>query len=206
MQKKMKNKKLFNIIVALFILLIILSIILAITKKYVANNKIPDDLEFINGDVEDESDKYEYPYMAYMLFIEYEGKLKPDDIVKSIFTVSNEVIPNYYKILKKSSDSEIINYYEQNQESIAETLGIEQEEFINIVKEIKKLNMDELVFESYRIDSERIEEVSNAIETILYITYENSQEIGFNVKIYNDIQEDKSSVVYTVMKENNTIE
>ena len=41
----------------------------------------------------------------------------------------------------------------------------------------------------------------NAIETTLYITYENSQEIGFSVKIYNSIKEDSSSLVYTVLED-----
>lgn len=189
----MNRKKIKKLILVLLIILIFMIIIL----KYISNKNDQSDLIFAEEEYEEDE---EYPYNAYKLLMKYNGECSKKEIAKSFARFSKKKLPEYYKNLKNMSDDEIEKYFDDNFEEIYSVAGIEySEDFNEIIKKLRLLNQDELKFESFRIDDENISEEIDGVSGILYITYENASELGFNIKIYNNIQDYDNFVMYSII-------
>ena len=194
-----KIKYIMLILVSLLIVLIMFYIL------YIYNNreeiKAQKNLEFINN-----SEKWDYevkfPNRASNIKNVYEGDLSIKDIGKSMYYFTTQVLPKYYLQFKNSSEEDIVSYFNENSKIIAIDIGVEnQDDFIEIIESIQNLNSGSLTLESFRIDKDFIKAKSDYTETVLYITYQGNEEIGFDVKINNKIKENSSSIEYTALKD-----
>lgn len=198
----MKNPKNINanfikaIIIGLVICVIILYVVLIImSEKEFGSNESIRQFQYINDSKA--WNEEEYPFAAYMLFMEYDGELKTDNVVKSMSYVANMVIPKYYLKLRNASEKEISKYYSINSKAIRFDIGLEDEEdFKKLIKSVQNLKSDQLVFESYRINENKIVKFNRYIQTQLLIKYKDNEAIAFNIKVYNKQKDNISSVVY----------
>lgn len=189
--------KMIKILILIFIILCFVLGVVSFSNK--GKNDLLEQLEYINDD--NQWNDEEYPYMSYMLFIEYAGNLSAENMVKSMSHVANYVIPKYYKELKNASEAKILKYYNKNYDAIQVDIGInESEDFKDLILSIQSLETDELIFSSYRVNKDEIKTRTGYTETTFYITYEENEEIGFNVKIYNKVKQNSSSLVYTALE------
>ena len=196
---KNKKSKVKNILIVLFVMLIILVIMLLIllNQSSSTNNEALEKLNYIN-DVDEWDDETIYPDYAAALGRSYEGDLAIKSMGKSMYYVATEVFPLYYQELKDSSYDEIIQYFEENEKLIYVNLAIGNETtFVKLIQELQDLSGDSIVWSEYRIDLDSIKVGSNYTKAVLYITYENNDEISFNLKINNKVSEDCSTIVYT---------
>lgn len=192
------NRKIKNIIIV-FILFLIILILLLIFLQNQKNkmDKIEEKLAYINSD---EWNDETYPNGMPKLFRTYKGKLTAQNMGKSIYYFTTEVIPSYYSKLKEGTNDEISSYYQSNSGIIEIDTGINnKQDFQQLILSIQKLQANELILDSFKIDKDNIKSSGNYTDAILYITYEESDEIGFNVRIYNNLKENSSSLVYTAL-------
>lgn len=191
-KKRLKLQKI--ILVLIFIILIVLLVIFAIIINKSKSSSSDQNYIYSN-----EFNNEIYPYMAYKLFLEYDGELTSDNITKSMSYVANNVFPKYYQELKNTSDEKIENYYNEYSNNIYEDIGVKDlEEFKSIIKLLGTLNGDNLIFNSYRIDENSIRKQRSYITTNLYIEYKDNNEIKINVKILKKIQEGENAFKYIV--------
>ncbi len=190
-----KVKKVMIFLVIFLIILIVFLIFLQIENN--KKSKVEEKLEYINSD---EWNDEVYPRGMPQLFRMYKGKLTAQTMGKSIYYFTTEFVPEYYKQLKDATKDKISSYYNANSEIIAKNTGIENEQdFQNLVVSIQCLSSDTLTLDSFRIDKENIKVSNQCTETILYITYKENTEIGFNVRINNRMERNESSLLYTAI-------
>lgn len=193
------NKKIKHIMFFLVILLLILFFLLIFVKR--KNNrieKIEEKLQYINND---EWNNEIYPDGMPKLFRSYSGELTAQNMGKSIYFFTMEIIPKYYAELKNANDKEILSYYNANVEIIARETGIEKKQnFQDLIVNVQKLNAKELIFSSFRIDKNSIQSSNQYTEATLYITYQENEEIGFSMKINASTKEKSNSIIYTALE------
>ena len=200
---KNKKSKIKKILIILFVVIVILVALLLIllNKSTEETDIIAEKLDYINND-DEWDDETIYPDYAAALGRSYEGDWTVKSIGKSMYYVATEVFPEYYQDLKTASESEITQYYEENEENIYINLAIEKESvFIKLIEELQELSGDSITWESFRIDLDSIKVGSSYTKAVLYITYENNEEIAFNIKINNTVSTDCSTIVYTANTE-----
>lgn len=192
------NKKIRSIIIISIMVLIVLTGALIYT--FYTNVELIESettLEYIKNDDWNEE---AYPDGMPKLYRSYSGSLTAKNMGKSIYYVTTKVIPKYYTELKSATEAEIAEYYNKYAKIINIDIGIgKQQDFVDLIKSIQNLSADELKFESFRIDKEKISKKNSYTEAVLYITYQNNEEIGFNVRIYNSIKQDVSTLTYTAL-------
>lgn len=191
-QKKSKKKIILICIVILVIVLLIL-----IWKRPSNLSIAKEKLKYINNDEQWEEETV-YPEYAAPLKRAYEGELTIKDIGKSMYYVSTEVLPMYYKELKNASNKKIVKYYKKEKESISANLGISnQSQFVKLIEKLQTLNGDTITWNSYRIDENKIKTSSDYTKATLYITYSGNKEISFNIQVSNKKSYDISPILYT---------
>lgn len=194
------DKKVKRIMIGLFLILLILLIVVLIIlqNQKVDSKAVKRDLSYINNN---EWNDEIHPNGMPKLVSLYRGKLTAQNMGKSMYYFATDVLPTYYDELKDAKEQKILSFYNTNAKLIAKETGIENEQdFETLIENIRKLNAEHLVLESFRIDKDKIEPSSKSTEAILYITYQGNDEIGFNLKIYSALRNEISSLVYSVMK------
>lgn len=193
------EKKIKKMLILLGILLCIL--VLGWICYYIKNQDViqaKKNLEYINDSKQWNREEVRYPERASSIKNVYEGELTIKDIGKSMYYFVTEVIPKYYNELKGADKNAILEYYAKNSEIIAIDTGIDNEEdFGSLIQVIQKLNSESLTLDAFTVDKDNTKAKSSYTETILYITYEDNKEIGFRVKIYNQIKKDASTLIYS---------
>lgn len=193
------EKKIKKMLILLGILLCIL--VLGWIGYYLKNRDVIEakqNLKYINDSNQWNREEVRYPERASSIKNVYEGELTIKDIGKSMYYFTTEVIPKYYNELKGADENAILEYYAKNSEIIAIDTGIDNEEdFGNLIQMIQKLNSENLTLDSFIIDKNKTKAKSSYTETILYITYKDNEEIGFRIKIYNQIKKDASTLIYS---------
>lgn len=193
------EKKIKKMLILLGILLCIL--VLGWIGYYLKNRDVIEakqNLKYINDSNQWNREEVRYPERASSIKNVYEGELTIKDIGKSMYYFTTEVIPKYYNELKGADENAILEYYAKNSEIIAIDTGIDNEEdFDNLIQIIQKLNSENLTLDSFTIDKDKTKAKSSYTETILYITYKDNEEIGFRIKIYNQIKKDASTLIYS---------
>lgn len=186
-----KNKlKLIRIFCVILVLLII--IILLIDKK--EENNYREVFQYINSDQWNEE---KYPTGLPILIDVYEGELKAQNIGKSLFYVANEFIPEINSKLQGAKERDIRKYYNANKKEILMILGgINEEEFVLLVKEIIKIKYVDAKFEKYYFDIESIIGEKNSVTGDLNIKYENCDEIKIKINVIGYFKNEVSSVKY----------
>ncbi len=155
-------------------------------------------LKYINDSEQWNREEVKYPTRANEIKNVYEGDLDIKDIGKSMYYFTTQVIPKYYNTLRNATDEEVVAYYEENKKVIALDTGIDEEEdFVQLIQNVQKLQTDVLSLKSFRISEGSVKKQSSYTNASLYILYENNEEIGFEVKIFKQIKENMSTVVYT---------
>lgn len=201
MSKKQKKSKIKLILAVVLIVIFILIIVLSILLRKPTSLKLAiQKLEYINSsNVEQWEEGTFYPDGSAALGRAYEGKLSIMNIGKSMYYVSTDVLPRYYKKLKDASKDKIIKYYKREAETIYTELAIEkQDKFVELVQSLQKLKGDELKLDSYRIDLDSVKKGGSYTKAVLYIKYSKNEEIGLNVKISNIISPNHSSLEYII--------
>lgn len=193
------NNKLIKILLILFIVLcLILGITVVFLKKELYKNNAVYHQNYIYDD--EQWNDEEYPYMGYMLFVNYKGDLSSNNITKSMYYVANELIPKYYLKLKNSSQVDIESFYEKNKNSIVLELGIETAyDFYKIIEKMQNnFSKDNLIFKGYAIEADTIKVKNNYTDAVLQIKYNDDQKIFLNVRIYNSINKKRNPLIYTL--------
>ena len=195
MSVKEKKSKMKIILICIFILVVVLLIL--IWRKPSNLSIAKEKLEYINNDEQWEEETV-YPEYAAPLKRAYKGELTIKDMGKSMYYVSTEVLPMYYKELKNASNKKIVKYYKKESESISANLGISnQSQFVKLIEKLQTLNGDKITWSSYRIDREKIKTSSDYTKATLYITYDGNKEIALNIQVNNKKSYDISPILYT---------
>lgn len=72
----------------------------------------------------------------------YDGTVSDTEIYEKIYTLESVVIPNINSKIAYMSEDEIVKYYKENENRIKQSIGSESaEEYVALVKEIKKSNV-----------------------------------------------------------------
>ncbi|MBO5005335.1 MAG: hypothetical protein J6D03_08930 [Clostridia bacterium] len=189
----MKNLK--DIIIILIFLVIIVFNVILLNINLGQINTIQHDLEYINSDEVPEG--IESPKFIGKTFSQYSGNVKAISVSKACYMFATNILPEYRKECAKE---DIIEYYNKHAGDIFILTGIQtQEDFCRLIKEIKKLN-ENLIFESYRFDFNNISINNDYIIAKLYIKYKNCDEVMVNVKIYNQVYNDRTSICFYTNK------
>lgn len=196
MNKKIKVdiKKIEKILLILLVIIFILGIVIIYISK---NDKTVLSKEKLDYIYSEEWNDEIFPEGMPKFFREYDGNLTAQNIGKSISHVTNEIIPQYNKLLKDKNEEQIKEYFNLNQDVIALDLGINEEnEFIQFINEISKIDLSNFELEKYYIDEETIYSNSTYATGDLYITYKECEEISLKIKVDRDKHANISSIKY----------
>lgn len=186
----MKNLKKIIIILVFLVITVFNVILLNINISQI--NTVQHDLEYINSDEVPEG--IESPKFIGKTFSQYSGNIKAISISKACYMFATKILPEYRNECAK--EEYITEYYNKHAGNIFILTGIQnQEDFRRLIVEIKKLNKN-LIFESYRFDLNNISINNDYIIAKLYIKYENCDEVMVNVKIYNQVYNDRTSICF----------
>lgn len=190
-EKKIKKKFVVLLIVCCLLLLSLLGALLYFVIAELPENK----LTYINSDEMKEGTTS--PKMIHVVISRYDGDLNPKAITKSTYNFINSIIPKYLK--KISNEDEAISYYNKNIQEIYTEIGIRnQNEFIDLYKEISKLE-GELEYESSKFKLNEVEKGNRETEANLYIQYSNNPEICIKIIVSNRVYENRTSIKYTTI-------
>lgn len=190
----MKNFK--NIIIVLvFLIVSLLNVILLIIN--ISNiNKTEQTLQYIASD--EVSKGIESPKFIGKTLSQYSGDVKAISISKACYIFATEILPRYKK--ECTNNKTMDNFYDSHAGDIFILTGIEnKEDFSNLIDKTKNLD-ENLIFENYRFDLSKTSIDDNSITAILYIKYKYCDEIMINVKIYNNVYNDRSSICFSANK------
>lgn len=189
----MKNLK--NIIIILIFLVIIAFNVILLKINISQINTVQYDLEYINSDEVPEG--IESPKFIGKTFSQYSGNVKAISVSKACYMFATEILPEYRKAC---AEEDITRYYNKHAGNIFILTGIQtQDDFSSLIEEIKKLDED-LIFESYRFDFNNISINNDYIIAKLYIKYKSCDEVMVNVKIYNQVYADRTSICFSSNK------
>lgn len=138
------------------------------------------------------------PKGLYKLGAVYDGELSTEIICKSYNNLATNVIPKYYISCKDLNNDEIKKFYEKNDKVIYTELGYENfDMFLNLIKVLKTLSGEELVFESYELEGLSLEEKEDSFSMYLKIKYKNNDEIVLNSYIQKKLNKKCTSILLT---------
>lgn len=190
-----KNRKK---IIILIILILIVSFLGAIIVYVRGNNlrNADENLKYINSSNLDKIDNGTVsPKGIDIISIRYKGELSPISISKSTYYFSHTLVPKYVK--KCKNDDETKKYFEEHKEDILKEIAIDDEEkFIKLLKELRKLKNENFVYEEAKFRN--IENDGKKLKADLYIKYKNNEEICVKTIISSKLYSSKSSIKYIV--------
>ena len=158
-------------------------------------------LDYINSDQE-VAKNTKFADNVIVFFVDYDGKLPPQTIYKSMFDTFTNVIPKLYKDLKNADDTEIMKYMEKNQKYIKEKLGIEDKEaFYKLAYAIKGLQGDRLEYGASEVKTDTIQHYKNYSNMVVNLQYQNNHILQLNLHVRRYISKDASPIIYTVVTE-----
>ena len=189
-----KTKIIILIVISILCILLLLGSILYIllTDELMISKR---NLDYIN------SEKWNnelYPEGMPAFFRASTGNITAQNMGKSIYHVATELIPEYNKKLKNANEEEIKKYYNEKQEIIRVELGISTEKsFVKFMNEVKKLNKENIEFESYFIDIDSIETSTGKASAQIYIKYKDCEELVFKITAARKISNNTSPIAFS---------
>lgn len=195
LKSKINKKKFVGIAIILLFILVLLTIVLLYFYCKDEKNVVKKQFEYINSE---EWNGELYPDGMPALYRSYSGSLTCQNIGKSFYYVTNTIIPQFAKEFKNYTETEILEYFENNKESIAISIGIrDSKEFYELINKIQEIvNTDDIQFEKFYIDLESIEKRSSITNANLCIKYKNCDELILNIRINGTKTTNVSSVKY----------
>ncbi len=194
-RNNIKNK----IVIILLLIALITVVAMIITIVYInsTNDTLisKKKLEYINGK---EWNNELFPDEMPKFYRSYNGKLTAQIMGKSIYYVATELIPEYYTKLKNLDDKLLNEFYNNNSDKIKIELGITtNNDFNEFIKELNKLNNDNIEFESFMIDKETIQTRNGKTTAKLHIKYKNCEELIIEITPLTNISTDTSPIIYS---------
>lgn len=179
--KRIRNILIFFLVVNLIILLF--AIISVINKEYKTiisdSNK-----KYIDNKIEKEENKKGFKNIEE-LYKNYKGEIPKSDISDKIKIVVDQYFNILYEnIIKENKD--VVEYFNKNKESIKNRFGItDVEDFRNLIEQLQKLNCSVKDYYSYEVLDNSFSQDGNYTKCVLVYTYNNGQEIKFDLYIKN---------------------
>lgn len=193
---KIKNYK-KKIAILIFILVIVMIALIILLKVFEANDDLAiskEKLAYINS--EEWNDEL-FPKGMPAFLRSYSGEQTSYNIGKNIYYVADELIPKYNKNLKDLSEQELKEYFEENRELIEINFGVRTErDFMTLMKKILKINSTSFQLQNFYIDESSVMKSDSNTKATLYIKYDGADEIKIDIKVYNQLQETVSSIMY----------
>ena len=157
---------------------------------YIKGENVSDDINTIYF-----SDYWKEVYDSYEI-----SYIEKQNILKSVYYVSTEVVPNYYKKLKDASNEEIENYFYKNKDVIYIDIGIDNcDDFNNFIRSIKEnVNSEVSNLKYIQAAIYDVYEEDGKMFLKIYITYKNvDNEIVIKGAINQTVVDDTNLIVYT---------
>ncbi len=184
------SKKVLSIIIAILVIIILIATISSI-KHYNQRKQAEKFMNYVTSTEVDSDIKT--PELMHIVLAAYKGNCEGLNIVKSINYIANNTIPEINKKCGNKMSAKI--YYNNNKYKIEKQTGIKSfDEFYKLVERCKVSKKSNTV-ESMRADVNSIERESNGVKARIYVKYNDSDEISFDIKILNDVFSDKTSVI-----------
>lgn len=189
-----------TIILILIIIAILIIIIINIIENSMSKNgeqeiQYSKNEQFVFDDINENLVK---PQFSGLVLMKYKGDASQESIISNFHKLATKLIPMYYEMLSEKDELEIKKYYNtaENKKNIEKQLGItEYECFIKMEQAISKLKGKKLVFKSYKIIKNSVEEVEEGIKARLIIQYEDNEELELEVLVKNNIEDGRTILV-----------
>ena len=184
----MSKKYLIIILILLLIIIITLYNVLIHIKQ---RNEINKYIEYINSEENDMEIKN--PEYMHVVLATYKGDVEGLNILKSIFYISNNVIPSINK--KCGNIISTKRYYKTHKIQVQKQIGIDNfNEFNELAKKIRAIKETEQI-EYIKFDIDTIKKKTDGVSVVMNVKYYNSEEIKVSIKILNEKFSDKTSVI-----------
>lgn len=186
---KKKNFKRIIIICGILILILVFAIIII---SIVSNTGESDALGTSNTNLD--TDKV-IPMSAEAFFQEYTGDVSEEDVYKVITKLANYIIDNKQDINNWDTD-EMYDIYSENEEEMKDMGIVDDESFVNIMKEAKEIQEDELSLSYTSFEIDTISSVSDGIEVEIIIKYAGVDALTFILSLSNDASSENPIQIY----------
>lgn len=184
------SKKVLSIIIAILVIIILFATISSI-KHYNQRKQAEKFMKYVTSTEVDSDIKT--PELMHIVLAAYKGDCGGLNIVKSINYFANNNVPEINKKCGNKLSAKM--YYNNNKYKLEKQIGITNfEDFYKLVERCK-LSKKSNIVESLRVDVNSVERELNGVKARIYIKYNDSEEISFDIKILNDVFPDKTSVI-----------
>lgn len=181
-------------IISVFIVILIAITIIATYNTIIQRNQKKQIEKFMNYINSDEiGSELKTPKFMHVVLATYKGKVEDLAILKSIMYFNNNIIPEIQQKCDNKIESKI--YYKNHSLQISKQIGINNfDEFYEIVDKCNTLTEnDEIEYIKFDIDS--IKKDNKGLNVILFLKYNQSEEVSFNILILNNVYSNQTSVI-----------
>lgn len=137
-----------------------------------------------------------------IIALDYQGNLDYIVLYKSMYNFFDGSVNKYYKLTKNFDDKNIQEYFEKKSKNIEREIGVtDKQEFIELIKNIQKLEGKKLEIQEYVIVPDTVSSNRNYLRLSIKATYKDNKPIGFNLTIYNNPDTTKTPIKYETCKD-----
>lgn len=181
-------------VISIFIVILIAITTIATFNTIIQRNQKKQIEKFINYINSDEiGSELQTPKFMHVVLATYKGKVEDLTILKSIMYFNNNIIPEIQKKCDNRIESKI--YYKNHNLQIAKQIGINNiEEFYQLVDKCNTLTENDKI-EYIKFDIDSIKKDDKGLNVTLLLKYNQSEEVGFNISILNNVYSNHTSVI-----------
>ncbi|MCI8965101.1 MAG: hypothetical protein HFJ43_01900 [Clostridia bacterium] len=198
----MENKRIRKILIFFLVvnLIILLFAIISVINKEKDETKISNsNKKYIDNKSEIEEKKKGFKNIE-ILYKNYKGEIPKSNISDKIEIVANQYFNILFEnIIKKNKD--VAEYFNKNKKSIKNRFGITNlEDFRSLIEQLQKLNCSVKDYYSYEVLENSFSQEENYTKCILVYTYNNGQEIKFDLYIKNTTLDENMKYIFIPKK------